>query len=158
MPRKYIQSRSQVEDCIKLFLQEHVLWRSCKDLFVSVRTVQKILRQFYDLGSVEEAGTLSGHYRELSEAGKNILRDIMFNNPRVYLDEIKSTFEELTGKSVHNSSLCREVRRLGLTRQSIHRIVFQHFEIERAAFKVRIELMDPSIFVWLKQDANGEII
>ena len=107
--------------------------------------------QFYNLGSVEEAGTSSGRYRELSEAEETILLDIVFNNPRIYLDEIKSTFEELTGKSVHNSTLCREVRRLGLTRQSIHRIVLQRSEIERAAFKVQIELMDPSFFVWLDE-------
>ena len=112
--------------------------------------------QFYDLGSVEEAGTSSGRYRELSEAEETILLDIVFNNPRIYLDEIKSTFEELTGKSVHNSTLCREVRRLGLTRQSIHRIVLQRSETERAAFKVQIELMDPSFFVWL--DETGEIL
>ena len=68
---------------------------------------------------------------------------------RGYLDEIKSTFEELTGKSVHN--FCREVRRVELTRQSIHRIVLQRSAIERAAFKVQIELMDPSFFVWLDE-------
>ena len=28
-----IQSRSRVEDCVELFLQEHVLWRGCRDLF-----------------------------------------------------------------------------------------------------------------------------
>ena len=94
---------------------------------------------------------MSGRYRELSEAEETILLDIVFNNPGIYLYEMKSTFEELTGKSVHNSTLCREVRRLGLTRQSIHHIVLQRYEIERAAFKVQIELMDPSFFVWLDE-------
>ena len=94
---------------------------------------------------------MSGRYRELSEAEETILLDIVFNNPGIYLNEMKSTFEELTGKSVHNSTLCREVRRPGLTRQSIHCIVLQRSEIERAAFKVQIELMDPSFFVWLDE-------
>ena len=91
---------------------------AAETFFVSVRTVSKTV-----LRSVEEARTLSGCYRELSEAEETILLDIVFNNPGIYLDEIKITFEELTGKSVHNLMLCREVRRLGLTRQSIRRIV-----------------------------------
>ena len=128
---------------------------SCEEaaetFFISVRTVQRNLRQFYDLGSVEEAGTLSGRYRELSETEETILLDIVFNNLVIYLNEIKSTFKGLTGKSMHNSMLCREVRRLGLTRQSIHRIVLQRSETERVAFKVHIELMDPSLFVWLDE-------
>ena len=128
---------------------------SCQEaaetFFISARTVQRILRKFHGLGTVEEAGRLSGRYKELLEAEETTLLDIVFNNPGIYLDEIKSTFEELTGKSVHNSMLCREVRRLGLTRQSIHRIVLQRSEIERAAFKVQIELMDPSFFVWLDE-------
>ena len=113
---------------------------AAETFFVSVRTVSKAV-----LRSVEEARTLSGRYRELSEAEETILLDIVFNNLGIYLDEIKITFEELTGKSVHNLMLCREIRRLGLTRQSIHRIVLQHSEKERAAFKVQIELMDPAL-------------
>ena len=149
IPRRYSQD-----------LKWRIVWScfyrntSCEEaaetFFISVRTVQRNLRQFYDLGSVEEAGTLTGRYRELSEA-EEILLDIVFNNLGIYLNEIKSTFEELTGQSMHNSTLCREVRRLGLTRQSIHRIVLQRSEIERAAFKVQIELMDPSFFVWLDE-------
>ena len=103
---------------------------------VSGRTVQRIIRQFSDLGTVEEAGTSSGRNRELSEAEETILLDIVFDNPEIYLDEMKSNFEEWTRKSVHNSTLCREVTRLGLTRQSIHHIVLQRSEIERAAFRI----------------------
>ena len=62
------------------------------------------------------------------EAEETILLDIVFNIPGIYLDKIKNTSEELTGKS-----LCREVRRLRLTRQGIYRIVLQRSEIERAA-------------------------
>ena len=51
---------------------------------------------------------------ELLETEETILLDIVFNNPGIYLDEIKSTFEGLTGKSVHIATLCREVTRLGL--------------------------------------------
>ena len=81
-------------------------------------------------------------------AEETILLDIVFDNPGIYLDEIKSTFEGLTRKSVHIVTLAREVKRLGLTRQSICHIVLQHSEIERAAFRMRIELIDPSFFVW----------
>ena len=44
-----------------------------------------------------------------------------------------------------------KVRRLGQTRQSIHRIVLQCSETEKAAFRIQIELMDPSFFVWLDE-------
>ena len=98
---------------------------------------------------------MSGRNRELSEAEDNILLDIVFDNPGIYLDEIKSNFEELTGTSVHNSTLCREVTRLGLTRQSIDRIVLQRSEIERAAVRIQIELMYPSFFVWLDKTGCG---
>ena len=67
---------------------------------VTASTVQRVLRQFNTSGTVEEAGTSSGHHRELSETEETIPLDIVLDNPWIYLDEIKSTFEGLTGKSV----------------------------------------------------------
>ena len=52
-------------------------------------------------------------------AEETILLDIVFDNPGIYLDKIKSAFEGLTRESVHIVLLAREVKRLGLTRQSI---------------------------------------
>ena len=50
---------------------------------------------------------------------------------------------------MHIAMLCREVKSLRLTRQSIRRIVLQCCEIERAACRIQIEMMDPSFFLWL---------
>ena len=42
--------------------------------------------------------------------------------------------EGLTGKTVHIATLCREVTRLGLNRQSIRCIILQHSEIGELFF------------------------
>ena len=64
---------------------------------VSERTVQRVLRQFIGSGTVEEAGTSSGHYRELLEAEETVLLDIVFDNPGIYSDaEVFSSYNEQT--------------------------------------------------------------
>ena len=63
---------------------------------VSERTVQRVLRQFNGSGTVEEAGTLSTRYRELLKAAETVLLNIVFDNPGIYLDEMKGTCEGLT--------------------------------------------------------------
>ena len=94
------------------------------------------MRQFSDSWTIEEAGILSSRYRELLEAKETFLLDIVFDNPGMYLDVMKGIFEELTGKTVHIATLCREVTRLGLTRQSIRSIILQRSEIGELVFKM----------------------
>ena len=116
------------------------------------------MRQFNDSWTIKEAGILNSHYRELLEAEETFLLDIVFDSPGMYLDEMKGIFEELTGKTVHIATLCREVTRLGLTRQSVGSIVLQRSEIGELVFKMKIELMDPLFFVsWMKQDVTRAI-
>ena len=69
---------------------------AAETFYVSDRTVQRVLRQFNGSGTVEEAGTLSSHYRELLEAEETVLLNIVFDNPGIYLDEMKGTCEGLT--------------------------------------------------------------
>ena len=64
---------------------------------VSERTVQMVLKQFNGSRTVKEAGTSSGHYRELLEAEETVLLDIAFDNLGIYLDgEVFSSYNEQT--------------------------------------------------------------
>lgn len=52
--------------------------------------------------------------------------------------------------------LCKGVKRQGLTRQSICRIVLYCSEVEAPAFNMRIELIYP-LYGWLRRVVTGEI-
>ena len=78
---------------------------------VTASTVQRILRQFNTSGTVKEAGTLSGRHRELLETEETIPLDIVLDNPGVYLDKIRSTFEGFTEKPVRIRCISRTSER-----------------------------------------------
>ena len=89
--------RSQIADRMELLFYRNMCSKEAAETFcVSERTVQRVLRQFNGSGTVKETRTLSSRYRELLKAAETVLLSIVFDNPGIYLDEMKSTCEGLT--------------------------------------------------------------
>ena len=71
---------------------------------------------------------IPGLSKKLSETEQLILLQILFENPGIYLDEIKEKLQELSGLSVAHSTICVEVHELGLTRQKMSFIMSRRCE------------------------------
>ena len=75
---------------------------------------------FLSTGDVTTEHRKRGPLKKLSETEQLILFQVLFENPGIYLDEIKEKLVELSGISVVISTICVAVRELGLTRQKIY--------------------------------------
>ena len=84
---------------------------------------------FLNTGDVTNEHRKPGPSKKLSEAEQLILLQILFENPGIYLDEIKEKLQELSGLSVAHSTTCVEVHELGLTRQKMSFIMSRRCQV-----------------------------
>lgn len=103
-------------------LRWRIVWRHCfgekaetiaKQLYVSIKTVYRISYLFNQTGDVGPIIQRHGPLPVLNETDKLILLNFVLCHPGVYLDEF-STIINNTGVVVSKSTLCRELKRMGL--------------------------------------------
>ena len=75
-----------------------------------------------------------------------ILQSLLVN-PSMYLHELCDELEEVTGKRVHPSTICRTIHHFRMTRQKLRSIAIQRSDETRAEFMVELSLFDPSMLI-----------
>ena len=75
-------------------------------------------------------------------------------NPSIYLHELCDELEEVTGKRVYPSTICRTIHHFGMTRQKFGSIAIQRSDETRAEFMVELSLFDPSMLIWLDETGS----
>lgn len=141
-------------------LSEDLLWRIiwqryyqgrteqvAKSLYVSLKTVQRITELFNRTGSVSPAAQLHGPPRKLTELEELTLLNCFLASPGIYLDEAQHALLDKTGTWVSKSTICREAKRMGLTRKKMRRIATQRSDIARAQFMIQVQHMSADTFV-----------
>ena len=88
-------------------------------LFISKKSVERYSNKFITTGDVEPKTHKCGPYKKLSEEEEVVLIDLVLNNPGIFLHELQYDLTLLTGTSVHCSTICRTLKRLGFSRQKI---------------------------------------
>ena len=123
---------------------------------VSVKTVQRIINLFNRTGSVFPAVQSHGPARKLSESEELTVLDCFLASPGIYLDEIQQELCDKTGTWVSKSTICREAKRMGLTRKKMRRIATQRSDIARAHFMVQVENMSADNFIWVDETGSDK--
>ena len=119
---------------------------------MSVKTVQRITNLFNRTGSVFPAVQSHGPARKLSESEELKVLDCFFlASPGIYLDEIQQELCDKTGTWVSKSTICREAKRMGLTRKKMRRIATKRSDIARAHYMVQVENMSAGTFIWVDE-------
>ena len=124
--------------------------------FVCTKTVRRFVDLFLSTGDVTTEHRKRGPSKKLSETEQLILLQILFENPGIYLDEIKEKLVELSGISVVVSTICVAVRELGLTRQKIRFIMSRRCEDERAEFLCKVMHIPASMFVFVDETGSNQ--
>ena len=73
----------------------------------------------------------------------------------MYLKELQSELIELTGSQVHQSTLCRTLQRLGMTRKKVSKVALQQSESMVCEFMAEISAFDPSMLLWLDERGSS---
>ena len=76
---------------------------------------------------------------------------MFLDRPRIYLAELQAKLLERFGVPVSVPTICRTLRFMGCTRQSMHQVAIQRSDMLRAKFMGEISIYDPSMLVWLDE-------
>ena len=127
-----------------------------EQFFVCTRTVRRFVDLFLNTGDVTTEHRKPGPSKKLSETEQLILLQILFENPGIYLDEIKEKLQESSGLSVAHSTICVEVHELGLTRQKMSFIMSRRCEDKRAEFLCQVMNIPARMFVFVDETGSNQ--
>ena len=122
-----------------------------KCLCVSVSTVYRYAQRYQATGDVSPCIKRNGPHRVLGEYEEFVLMDLILALPGVYLRELQEHLYSKTLLWVGQSTICRTVHRIGMTRQRIKHIAMQRSEIKRAEFWSEITMFDPAMLIWIDE-------
>lgn len=129
-------------------------------MYISERTVYRYLERFMLTGEAKKFAKKNGPPRILSEHKVLLVIDLVLSSPGIYLREVQQQLFNSTGSWVHVSTICRTLRRYGLTRQKIQQIAIHRSDVLRAKFIVEVMMVYGSslCILLMKQDGIKEIV
>ena len=124
-------------------------------LNVAVTTVHATCKKFEETGAVEPAKqpTRLG-IRKLDEHHEQLILAILMENPSKHLHELCTHIAEVSGVSVSEATVCRLIRRHGLTRKKIRQIALQRSTEARALFMAHVLSFPMEFFVWIDETGS----
>ena len=123
-----------------------------KILYISERTVYRYAERFRLTGGVRLFAKKDGPAHTLSEHEELYLLDLVLSSPGMYLQEAQLQLFSYTGTWVHESTICRTLRRLGLSRQKIEHLALQRSETKRITFMAEVMMVFQSnMCLWIDE-------
>ena len=108
---------------------------------ISEKTVRRYISSFLTTGDIKPRS-----YRQ-----HLVLLRLITNNPGIYLREIQLEWLQRFGISVSVPTLCRTLKWIGCTRQTIQHVALQQSDECRAQFMAEVPMYDPSMLIWLDE-------
>ena len=118
---------------------------------VSERTVWRYISLFNRTGDVQPQKRRNGPRMLMGDFEQITLLRLILENPGIYLDELQDRLLAIFGVLVSVPTICRTLKRMGCTRQAMHRVALQRPDALRARFMAEISVYDPRMFVWLDE-------
>lgn len=118
---------------------------------VCERTVKRYIELFEQTGEVQSLQASHGPKPLLDRFEQLTLLHLILKHPGIYLKEIQDKLEHIYGVSISVSTICRTLKRMGCTRQSMYHIALQRSDSLRANFIAEISIFDPNMLVWVDE-------
>ena len=121
-------------------------------LHISERSVYRYVQRFKSTGEVRKCHKTNGPACILSEHEELIIVNSMLSSPGIYLRELQQHLSHSTGRWIHESTICRCLKRLGMSRQKIQHIALQRCDSKRAEFIANVMMVfESSLCVWVDE-------
>lgn len=79
---------------------------------------------------------------------------VLFRRPSTYLYEIKEELQRVTGSSYHTSTICRAMKRLGMSRKLLRHVAQRRCTIQRGRFISEIMEFDPKTLIFIDETGS----
>lgn len=127
--------------------------------FMAERSVYRYLALFNSTGSVDPKEHNSGPREVLSDLEQFTILQSLIHKPTLHLNEVQEKLFETTGTWVHQSTICRAIKKQG-TRKKAQYIALQQSEVKRIEFMAEISAFDPNMLIGIDEtgsDRHNEI-
>ena len=126
-----------------------------KNLGVDTTTVWRTVQRFKKTGSVSKKQyTRDNLPRKVNEMIKLVVLHIVLENPGIYLREIQSKVEHLTGSDLSLSTICHLLQEQHFSRKKKKLIARQRDEFTRAIYAAEVSLYNPEMFIFLDETGS----
>ena len=128
-------------------LQGKPISQVAREMHVSHSTVKGFLYRYYTTGKWEQHSKTMA----LIDCWMTLSSYLMYNpsqQARYLLEEVKELYDA-TGKWGGCATICRTVKRIGLTRQKMKRVAIGWSDVLRGQYVADIDIFDPSMLVFV---------
>ena len=137
---------------IWVFLSQNLATAEITEIFgVCERTVRRYIDLFEQTGEVESVQASHGPKPLLDSFEQLTLLKLILQHPGIYLKELQGKLQLVFGVCISMSTICRNLKRMGCTRQAMHHIALQRSDMLRAKYMADISVYDPDMLVWVDE-------
>ena len=145
-------------------LRWRIVWkylqnRSVKDisleLYVCTRTVERFIYLFNTTGDISPKLQRHGPLPAMSEFEEVTLLEMLLSDPSLYLRKVQQKLETITGAYYDSSTICRAIKRLGMTRQKMRHVAIQRCDVQRARFISEIMDFNPKTLIFIDETGSN---
>ena len=126
--------------------------RIASNLNISTATCQRIYMKFVQTGTIDPVkSTERRDLRRLDEHQELHVIGMILNEPSMYLGELCQQIQSDTGLEVSPATVCRLLKRYGMTRKKIRQVAKQRCYSLRGAFMAQSFMFSRNMFVWVDE-------
>ena len=118
-------------------------------LNIAVSTAKNIYSLFETTRDVEPKLSGPRRLRKLDDHMELLILGLILDNPSLYLSEVCEMVEDLSGILVSQATICRLLKRYGLTRKKVRQVALQRTASLRGAFIAQALMYKLDLFVWV---------
>ena len=122
-------------------------------LNVAVSTVYSTCKRFQETGEVDPTSEPS-RSRKLDEHHECLIIAILMESQSTHLHELCAHIADTSGVQVSEATVCRLIRRHGLTRKKVRQVALQRSLCTRALFMAQVLSFPREFFVWVDETGS----
>ena len=133
-------------------------FHSVKNFNVAVSTAYRTYRIFARTGKVDPLDRSSGReeLRKLDRSSELYVVGFILDNPSIYLHEVCQEVKECFDLTIAPSTICKLLKRYGITRKKIRQVARQRCNALRGAFMAQTFLFNREMFVWVDETGTDK--
>ena len=123
-------------------------------LFMCEKSVQRYLQLFQTTGNVTPTNQIRGPTKILCDFEVFTILQCLIHKPTLYLHEIQEHLFQVTGTSVHISTICRTIKEQGYTHKKVQTIALQQSEEKRIQYMAEISSYSADMLIWIDETGS----
>lgn len=125
------------------------------NLNIDVSTVYRISNKFKDCGQVSKRIYPKGRsYRKITSSLEVVILYLVLSRPGIYLREIAHELQTVYGASIHESTICKFLHKIGFSHQRLRIAALQRDYIVRETYSFDISILSTDMFLFIDETGS----